>query len=161
MNFPKITTEKTIVFPIINTLEEIVDAEEAFEEMIQSKFESDRPRGEDIHIFREYMKPWFKELYARSETDKNSLIRLYGRFLRNLIINSLKQNFISREHLKDSDKFLSSIRWYLRVIPLSFSQARNDAIFIKFGKLMGSDFEHKVRHTLSKATKFDKSGNVI
>lgn len=161
MNFPKITTEKTIVFPIINTLKEIVDAEEAFEEMIQSKFESDRPRGQDIHMFREYMKPWFKELYARNETDKNSLISLYGQFLRNLIINSLKSNFISREYLGDSDKFFYKIKLYLRIIPLSISQARNDAIFIKFGELMGSDFEQKVRHTLSKRVNFDKSGNAI
>ncbi len=161
MNFPRIVKEDTIVLPEIKTFEAVVDAEYAYETLINSTTKLYRQSEKDIHVYYEYMKPWFLSLYNREEVDKVLIIELYGKFLRNSIINHLKNGFISKEYLKSSNSFLSKIKLFLRIILLSFSQAGNDAILIKFGKLMGPESEKKIRFILSKESKLDGPSNNI
>ncbi len=161
MDFPKIAKKETIVFPLVDTFDAVVDAECIYDNLIHSKVESDRPKGKYIYIFRECMKPWFLELYKREGTDKEFLVKSYGKFLRKSIINHFKDKFISREYLNDSGSFFSKIKLCLRVISLSLSQVESDVIVVRFGRLMGSEFEKKVKFALSKESKFDCFGNYV
>lgn len=167
-NFPKITKEKVIVFPLIETIDEINEMEAFFDKWTNVTDNPDlyqhtwntRPKAREIYLYRDCMKPWFKKLYERDGIDKEKIVIAYGKFLRNTIINSAKHESIITNSLKTNHNIFSEIKFYFRMILLSFSEVNTEGVVIKFARMMGEKHEREAKHALSSKASFDKLGNL-
>lgn len=161
MSFPKFTNQETIVFPDIDSLEKILEAEEAYDQWIQRAFNDNIPTPRQIYLFRDCIKPWFHTLYQRENSNKNYLIKQYGTYLRGTIIKSSKRKFIEKEYWKNFDNSLfSKIKFYIQISVLIWAETKFETNVLHLGRLMGASYEKKAVKALSKYTKFDSSGKI-
>lgn len=147
--FPRIKKHREVVIPEINSPFAIADAEEAFESMCKGKFESDRPGTKEVYVYSDFMKPWFHNFNNEALINNKELEKLYGQYLRGLLISSLRRIYGRNKDIQDGAGPIAQIKSYWRILPLSLAQAKVDSAALRVCRLMGPGYEQELKRQLS------------